>query len=262
MTESELDPEAGPALQAGALVSVAELTKTFIVSGGHRVVAVDAVGLDLAPASVTALTGPAGAGKTTLLRLVGGLDRADSGVIVVDTEKVTALPPRALPGYRRRIGLVFERDLLVPELTVLDNVRALAPAPAGAGSGAGIRVRGRAHVRLRGRGTAERARELLAAVGLAEVEGLRPDRLPPVDRQRAAIARALFNRPGLLIADEPTARLGSAAGGEIIELIVRVRDEFGATILIATQDPEIAIHCDRVVRMHDGRVADDSAALT
>jgi putative ABC transport system ATP-binding protein len=258
MTEPE--PEVGPALQAGALVSVAELTKTFIASGGHRVVAVDAVGLDLAPASVTAVTGPAGSGKSTLLRLVGGLDRADSGVIVVDTEKVTALPPRALPGYRRRIGLVFERDLLVPELTVLDNVRVLAPPQAHAGARARVRAPGPG----RGRGTAERARELLAAVGLTGtgVEGLLPDRLPPVDRQRAAIARALFNRPGLLIADEPTAALGSAASREIIELIVRVRDEFGATVLIATQDPEIAIHCDRVVRMHDGRVADDSAALT
>jgi putative ABC transport system ATP-binding protein len=240
MTEPE--PETGLAAQAaGALVSVAELTKTFIVSGGHRVVAVDAVGLDLAPASVTAVTGPAGAGKSTLLRLVGGLDRADAGVIVVDTEKVTALPPRALPAYRRRIGLVFERDMLVPELTMLDNVRVLAPA--------------------RAPGTAERARGLLAAVGLAEVAELRPDRLSPVDRQRAAIARALYNRPGLLLADEPTAALGSAASGEIIELIVRVRDEFGATVLIATQDPEIAIHCDRVVRMLDGRVADDSGAL-
>jgi len=240
MTEPE--PHPVPAVQAGALVSIAELTKTFIASGGHRIVAVDAVGIDLAPASVTAVTGPAGSGKSTLLRLIGGLDRADSGVIVVDTEKVTALPQRALPGYRRRIGLVFERDLLVPELTVLDNVRVLAPA--------------------RSRVAVERARELLAAVGLARAEGLRPDRLPPVDRQRVAIARALFNRPGLLLADEPTGALGSAASGEIIELIVHVRDEYGVTVLIATHDPEIAIHCDRVVRMHDGRVADDSASLT
>ncbi|HEU5156331.1 MAG TPA: ATP-binding cassette domain-containing protein [Streptosporangiaceae bacterium] len=239
MTEPE--PRAAPALHAGALVSIAELTKTFIASGGHRVVAVDSVGLDLAPASVTAVVGPSGSGKSTLLRLVGGLDRADSGVIVVDTEKVTALPARELPGYRRRIGLVFERDLLVPELTVLDNVRVLAPG--------------------RSRDAAEQASELLAAVGLSGVEGLRPDRLRPVDRQRVSIARALFNRPGLLLADEPTGALDSAAGGEIIELIVRVRDDFGVTVLLATQDPETAIHCDRVVRMQDGRVADDSAAL-
>jgi putative ABC transport system ATP-binding protein len=242
MTEPE--PREALAVQTGALLSVAELTKTFIASGGRRIVAVDGVGIDLAPASVTAVTGPSGSGKSTLLRLIGGIDRADSGVIAVDTEKPTALPPRALPGYRRRIGLVFENDLLVPELTVLDNVRALAPARPRAGD------------------TAARARGLLAAVGLAEAGGLRPHRLPPVDRQRVAIARALFNQPGLLLADEPTGGLGSAASGEIIELLVRVRDEYGVTILLATHDPEIAIHCDRVIRLHDGRVADDSAALS
>jgi putative ABC transport system ATP-binding protein len=238
MTEPE--PMPFPALQAGVLVSIAELTKAFGASGGHRIIAVDRVGLDLAPASVTAVTGPSGSGKSTLLRLIGGLERADSGVIAVDTEKVTALPPRALPGYRRRIGLIFERDLLVPELTVLDNVRVVVPD--------------------RSPDAADRARELLAVVGLAAAERLYPDRLPPVDRQRVAIARALFNEPGLFLADEPTGALGSAASGEIIELIMRVRDEYGVTVLIATHDPEIAIHCDRVIRMHDGRVADDSAA--
>lgn len=230
-----------PELQPGALVAIAELTKTFVASGGQRIVAVDRVGIDLAPASVTAVTGPSGSGKSTLLRLVAGLARADSGVIVVDTEKVTALPQRALAGYRRRTGLVFEDDLLLPELTILDNVRVLAPDGDRAAAG--------------------RARELLAAVGLAAAERLRPHRLSPADRQRAAIARALFNRPGLLIADEPAGALGSTAGAEIIDLIVRARDEYGVTVLIATHDPEFASRCDRVVRMHDGRVADDSAAL-
>jgi putative ABC transport system ATP-binding protein len=239
------EPAPVPAVQAGALVSIAELIKTYTTDGGHRIVAVDGVGIDLAPSSVTAVTGPSGSGKSTLLRLVGGIDRADSGVIAVDTEKVTALPARALPDYRRRIGLVFERDLLIPGLTVLDNVRVLAPDRPRAARAA----------------AAGRARELLAAVGLPGALGLRPDRLPPVDRQRVAVARALFNEPGLLLADEPTGALGSAASGEIIELIVRVRDEYGVTVLIATHDPEIAIHCDRVVRLHDGRVADDSAAL-
>jgi putative ABC transport system ATP-binding protein len=257
------DPQPIPALQAGALVSIAEVTKTYPAysraparsphpgrsgdpagGGGPRIVAVDRLALDLAPASVTAVTGPSGSGKSTLLRLVGGLERPDSGVIAVDTEKVTALPPRALPGYRRRIGLVFERDLLIPDLTVLDNVRVAA------------RARGRA-----GRAeTADRARELLDFVGLGGAASARPGRLAPADRQRVAIARALFGRPGLLLADEPTGALGSGAGGEIIELIVRVRDDHGATVLIATHDPEIAIRCDRVVRLRDGRVADDSAA--
>ncbi|HEX6469905.1 MAG TPA: ATP-binding cassette domain-containing protein [Streptosporangiaceae bacterium] len=257
------DPQPIPALQSGALVSIAEVTKTYpacpgdsgpgpgpspdpgSVGGGRRIVAVDRVALDLAPASVTAVTGPSGSGKSTLLRLVGGLERPDAGVIAVDTEQVTALPPRALPGYRRRIGLVFERDLLIPDLSVLDNVRVAAPARTRADRAA----------------TADLARELLDFVGLPHAAGARPGRLAPADRQRVAIARALFGRPGLLLADEPTGALGSEVGGEIVDLVVRIRDEYGTTVLIATHDPEIAIRCDRVVRLRDGRVADDSAAL-
>jgi putative ABC transport system ATP-binding protein len=238
------DPQPIPAVQAGALISIVEVTKTYPV-GRRRVVAVDRVGLDLAPASVTAVTGPSGSGKTTLLRLVGGLERPDSGVIAVDTENVTALPPRELPGYRRRIGLVFERDRLIPDLTVLDNVRVTA----------------RPRTRADRAATAGHARELLGFVGLADAADAGPALLSPADRQRVAIARALYSLPGLLLADEPTGSLGSAAGGDIVELIVRVRDEYGTTVLIATHDPEIAIRCDRVVRLRDGRVADDSAAL-
>jgi ABC-type lipoprotein export system ATPase subunit len=241
------EPQPIPAVQAGALVSIAELTKTFPAGAGRTVTGVEAVGLDLAPASVTAVTGASGSGKSTLLRLIGGLDRPDSGVIVVNKEKVTSLPPRELPGYRRRIGLVFAADRLLPELTVLDNVRVLtlSRSPAAKASAA-----------------KERARELLAAVGLARHEDLRPDRLPPADRRRVAIARALFNRPGLLLADEPADALDSAARVEIIELIVRIRDEYGVTVLVATHDVELADRCDRVVRLRDGRVAGDSASLT
>ncbi|HEY7483434.1 MAG TPA: ABC transporter ATP-binding protein [Streptosporangiaceae bacterium] len=234
------EPQPVPAVQSGVIVSIAELTKTYPAGGGRVVTAVHAVSLDLAPASVTAITGPSGSGKSSLLRLVGGLERADSGVIAVDTEQITSLPPRALPGYRRRIGLVFEDDLLLPALTVLDNVRILEPG--------------------RSRTARDRARELLAAVGLAGLGDERPSRLPPVDRQRVAVARALFSEPGLLLADEPTGALDTAAGGEIVELILRVRDEYGVTVLLATHDPEIAINCDRVVRLLDGRIADDSAA--
>jgi putative ABC transport system ATP-binding protein len=236
------EPHPVPPIEVGALVSVAELTKTYPSRDGRRMVTgVDAVSLDLAPGSVTAVTGPSGSGKSTLIRLIGGLLRADSGVIVVNQEKVTALSARAQPAYRRRVGLLFEQDLLLPELTVLDNVRAMAVT--------------------RWRDATERARELLAAVGLARCEDFRPDQLPPADRQRVAIARALLNRPGLLLADEPTAALDSTCSAEIVELIVRIRDEYGVTVLLATHDPEIAIRCDRIVQLRDGRVADDSDSL-
>ncbi|MCW2916778.1 MAG: transporter [Actinomycetia bacterium] len=268
--------------ETGASVSVAGLTRTFSHGGG-----IDDLDLDLVPGSVTAVVGPSGSGKSTLLRLLGGLDRPDGGVIVVDGQTISSLPTRALPAYRRRIGVVFEQGRLLSALSVLGNVLVptlIAPArpPAAYGTAGppnlgtmarmGAPIRGAIaslsvpvlHTRSsldRRRAARERARELLAWVGLAGREDDRTDRLSPADRQRVAVARALIGRPGLLLADEPAGALDSAAGTELVELLLRVRDEDGTTVLIATHDPEPAIHCDRVVRLCDGRVAGDSDAL-
>jgi putative ABC transport system ATP-binding protein len=268
--------------ESGASISIAGLTRTFRHGGG-----LDDLDLDLLPGSVTALVGPSGSGKSTLLRLLGGLDRPDGGVIVVDGQTISSLPARALPAYRRRIGIVFEQGRLLSELSVLDNIVApalIAPArppvaygtagPPGLGPLArvGMPVRDALvsllvpvlHTRAsldRRRAAQERARELLAWAGLADREDDRPERLSPADRQRVALARALIGRPALLLADEPAGALDSAAGTGLVELLLRVRDEDGTTVLIATHDPELAIHCDRVVRLRDGRVADDSDAL-
>jgi putative ABC transport system ATP-binding protein len=171
-----------------------------------------------------------------VLHLLGGMDRPDDGTVEADG---TALTSRQLDAHRRRVGFVFQRFHLLPALTVLDNV--LAPV-----------LPRRVDFDRR-----ERATELLEAVGLADRADALPSELSGGQQQRVAISRALINRPGLLLADEPTGSLDSATGREIIDLLLSLRERYGMTMLVATHDPEVAANCDRIVRLHDGRIAGD-----
>jgi putative ABC transport system ATP-binding protein len=208
-------------------------------TGEEEIVALDDVSLDIEPGAVVAVTGPSGSGKSTLLHLVGAMDVADSGDIRVGDHDVAALSRSAQAGYRRQIGFVFQRFHLLPALTVLDNVTApLLPYKTGFDK-------------------FEKARSLLAAVGLEERAQSLPSRLSGGQQQRVAIARALVNSPGLLLADEPTGNLDSKTGAEIMELLLELRGEHGMTVLVATHDQVIASRCDRIVRLKDGRVLDD-----
>ncbi|WNM30212.1 ABC transporter ATP-binding protein [Streptomyces sp. Li-HN-5-11] len=198
--------------------------------------ALDAVDLEIEDGSAVALTGPSGSGKSTVLHLLGGMDRPDDGTVEADG---TALTPRQLDAHRRRVGFVFQRFHLLPALTVLDNV--LAPV-----------LPRRVDFDRR-----ERATELLEAVGLADRADALPSELSGGQQQRVAISRALINRPGLLLADEPTGNLDSVIGREIIDLLLSLRERYGMTMLVATHDPEVAANCDRIVRLHDGRIAGD-----
>lgn len=186
-----------------------------------------------------AVTGPSGSGKSTLLHLIGAMDRPDTGEIEVDGVRVDQLSRRELDTYRRRTGLVFQHFHLLPVLTALDNV--LAP----------VLPRSADFDKV------ARARELLAAVGLADRERSVPGELSGGEQQRIAIARALIGRPRLLLADEPTGNLDSTTGHEIIELLLSLRDSHGMTLLIATHNVEVAACCDRAIALHDGRVASD-----
>jgi putative ABC transport system ATP-binding protein len=186
-----------------------------------------------------ALTGPSGTGKSTLLHLIGGLERPDSGVIISDGTDVTALRGKAQADYRRTVGFVFQRYNLLPALTALDNV--IAPV---------LPYR-------TGWDKRERARELLAAVGLAGRERSLPSRMSGGEQQRIAIARALINTPALLLADEPTGNLDSATAAEILDVLARLRAEHHMTILLASHDPQIAARAERLIRLRDGAVIDD-----
>ncbi|MEV7323944.1 ABC transporter ATP-binding protein [Streptomyces sp. NPDC093970] len=198
--------------------------------------ALDGVDLEVAAGEVVALTGSSGAGKSTVLHVTGGMDRPDEGHVEIDGTELTA---RDLDAHRRRIGFVFQRFHLLPALTVLDNV--LAPV-----------LPRRVDFDRR-----ERGRELLDAVGLGNRSDALPSQLSGGQQQRVAVARALINRPGLLLADEPTGNLDSVIGREIVDLLMTLRERYGMTMLIASHDAEVAACGDRVVRLQDGRVASD-----
>ncbi|MDH6218002.1 ABC transporter ATP-binding protein [Streptomyces pseudovenezuelae] len=198
--------------------------------------ALDAVDLEVAAGEAVMLTGPSGAGKSTVLHVTGGMDQPDEGTVEIDG---TELQPKGLDAHRRRIGFVFQRFHLLPALTVLDNV--LAPV-----------LPRRVDFDRR-----ERGMELLEAVGLAARADALPAELSGGQQQRVAVARALINRPGLLLADEPTGNLDSVIGREIIDLLMSLRERYGMTMLIATHDSEVAANGDRVVRLQDGRITSD-----
>jgi putative ABC transport system ATP-binding protein len=222
----------------GAALTVTGLTKRFR-AGEQDIVAADGLTLDIAAGSFTAVTGPSGSGKSTLLHLVGAIESTDGGTVVVDGVEVTSLRRGRLSEYRRTVGFVFQRYHLLPALSALDNV--VAPVLP-------FRV---------GFDKRERARELLAAVGLAERERALPAELSGGQQQRVAIARALIGGPRLLLADEPTGNLDSATGTQILDLLLDLRERRGMTVLLATHEQHVAARCDRLIRLADGRLVED-----
>jgi putative ABC transport system ATP-binding protein len=182
------------------------------------------------------MVGPSGSGKSTLLMVMAGLERPDSGSVVVAGETLGALDEDALARFRgRNVGIVFQSFHLIPTMTALENV-AVPLELAGAAD---------AHAR---------AVQELAAVGLAERGHHYPAELSGGEQQRVALARALAPNPAILIADEPTGNLDEATGAEIIELMFRGHAERATTLILVTHDSGLAARCDRVVRLRSGRV--------
>jgi putative ABC transport system ATP-binding protein len=215
--------------------------KRYGTGQGAAVTAADDVTFTIEAGAFVALSGASGSGKSTLLHMIGAIERPDSGVIISNGTEVTALRGAAQADYRRTVGFVFQRYNLLPALTALDNV--IAPV---------LPYRTSWDKR-------ERARQLLAAVGLAGRERSLPGRMSGGEQQRIAIARALINTPALLLADEPTGNLDSATAAGILDLITRLRAEHPMTIILASHDPQIAARSQRLIRLRDGAVIDDIA---
>ncbi|MFI1095811.1 ABC transporter ATP-binding protein [Streptomyces sp. NPDC020917] len=201
--------------------------------------------LTVAKGEALAVLGPSGSGKSTLLNMIAGLDRPTEGSVTVADARVDRMSETASARFRReRIGMVFQFFNLLDDLTVLDNV--LIPAQL---SGAG-----RAEAR-------DRAAELLDNLDIARHARAYPGRLSGGERQRVAVARALMNRPALLLADEPTGALDSASGAEVRELLAELNAD-GQTILLVTHDLALAESCaTRTIELVDGRIARDEQAV-
>ena len=192
----------------------------------------------MSPGEFVALTGSSGSGKSTLLNLIGALDRPDAGSITVDGKALERLDDPS--GYRAEtVGFVFQAHLLVPTLTAVENVQ--------------LPMFGRVRDR---RKREARATQLLGEVGVGARAHARPTVLSGGERQRVAIARALANEPRLLLADEPTGALDSETSAQVLELLHRLRDQRGTTILLVTNDDHVATRADRTLRLRDGVIRD------
>ncbi|MET8223327.1 ABC transporter ATP-binding protein [Streptomyces sp. NPDC005301] len=230
--------DSAPSAEALRLVKV---TKTY-GSGDSAVTALDAVTLSLARGTFTAVMGPSGSGKSTLLQCAAGLERPDSGIVMVDGAEMTGTGEAALTRFRRsRIGFVFQQYNLLDTLTVAQNT--VLP----------LRLAGR-------RVDRRRAREVLAAVGLGDRLGHRPDQLSGGQRQRVAIARALVTEPSVVLADEPTGALDLRSAREVLVLLQDAVRVHGRTVVMVTHDPVAASYADSVVFLADGRVAGELRA--
>nr|WSW47466.1 ABC transporter ATP-binding protein [Streptomyces sp. NBC_01001] len=225
------------------MVAVQDLRRSF-GSGARAVHALRGVSFEIRRGELTALKGRSGSGKTTVLNLVGGLDSPTGGTVTLDGTDLAGLDEAALLALRRdRIGFVFQSFGLIPVLTALENV--------------GIPMRMR---KVPAQQREERARTLLALVGLADHMDQRPGELSGGQQQRVAVARALANEPALIIADEPTGQLDSETGRSIMQLLRAVVRSEGVTVLVATHDQNLIELADRVVELRDGRIVDGLVA--
>ncbi|WP_127552733.1 ABC transporter ATP-binding protein [Actinoplanes sp. OR16] len=206
-------------------------------------VALDGVSLEIRTGEAVAVMGPSGCGKSTLLNMIAGLDRPTAGEVTVHGERLDTMNETKLSLFRRHhLGMIFQFFNLLDDLSALDNV-ALAAQLTGSSAGTARR----------------RALELFDELGIADRRDVYPAALSGGERQRVAVARALMNRPALLLADEPTGALDSKAGEQVMDLLLDL-NQIGQTLLIVTHDERLAHRCaNRLIELADGRIARESA---
>ncbi len=227
------------------IVVAQDVTKTYGTADAP-VHALRGVSLTVKRGERIALLGKSGSGKSTLLGLIGSLDQATSGSIVVDSHQLNSMTPTEASRHRlNTVGMVFQAYNLINSKTALQNVQ-LPMLFAG----------------LASRARRDAARAALEAVGLSDRLEHRPNELSGGEQQRVAIARALINRPRLLLADEPTGNLDSATSGEVIDLLLENIERDNMTLILVTHDEELAARCaDRIVRINDGQIVETTCVL-
>src|SRR5215831_15087646 len=218
------------------MIAVRNLVKT-IRNGTHQVQIIRDVSFDVAPREFVAVMGPSGSGKSTLLGLIAGLDAPTSGSISIGGQEITTLREDELAQMRgRKLGFVFQSYHLIPTLTAFENV--LLPM----------------EFHCITNGAAKRAASLLENVGLASRLDHYPVQLSGGEQQRVALARAFMMKPAVLLADEPTGNLDTANGQHVLELLIRLNKEEGATLVLVTHDEMLASHAERRIILRDGKI--------
>lgn len=218
------------------MIQLKNITKSF---GSLQVLR--GIDLSVEEGQVVSIVGPSGAGKTTLLQIMGTLDKADSGQVIINGQDISALNQKKLSRFRNKhLGFVFQFHQLLPEFTALENI--MIPAFIG---GADKKE------------AEERARELLQFMGLADRATHKPNELSGGEKQRVAVARALVNHPDVIMADEPSGSLDSHNKEDLHKLFFDLRDKYGQTFIIVTHDESLATLTDRTIHMKDGIIIDD-----
>lgn len=222
-----------------AILKVEKLSKTY-GKGANLTKAVDGVSFEVKQGEFVAIIGASGSGKSTLMHIIGGVDKGDKGEIIMDGADIGKMSSDELAIYRRRkVGIIYQFYNLLPILTVEENIEV--------------------PVRLDGkRVEKEKMDEMLKVLGLSHRRRNLPNQLSGGEQQRAAIGRALINRPSILLADEPTGNLDTKSSDEIVKLLKKYNKEYGQTIILITHNPEVAAEADRVITMADGRIIKDA----
>jgi len=219
-----------------SFIELSNVTKTFL-AGDEKYDALKGVSLGISSGEFVAVMGPSGSGKSTLLSLIGGLSKASSGVVAIDGIDLGVLGPNRLSDFRREyLGFVFQSFYLVPYLTALENVMLpLTIQPGMNGTARGM------------------ARDALSRVGLDSKAGRLPCQLSGGEQERVAIARAIVNKPALILADEPTGNLDTKTGNKVLEMLEGLHAE-GRTIVMVTHSRENAERAKRIIEIRDGEV--------
>jgi len=245
------------------LLELTDVTKRYAAPGGADAVPVlNRISLEAARGESLAIVGPSGSGKSTLLQIIGTLDRPTSGRVLLDGRDLSQLDERQLAAVRnRQIGFIFQSHFLLPQCTVWENV--LVPTLASVEQASSLspietKESETGAPPVQRETAAARAERLLKRVGLGERMNHRPGQLSGGERQRVAVVRAMINQPELLLADEPTGSLDHASAQSLGQLLVDLNREEGVTLIVVTHALELAGRMGRVLRLTDGRLAEEA----